>query len=212
MHRVRDGVLVAPVVAILTTNSGPDTKRTPPRSSSFILFMMQLKKLNKNVIKKILHMAAEDLKMRKKADRGLPFNKTLDRRNASELKKIISKHGWLSIPKVGKKASWGAWLIAQHSDHDIKFQKECLKLMEGEWLKDNNNVKGFNIAFLKDRVLINSGERQLYGSQFYINKKGNFVPKPIKDIKNLETRRKEYGLPPFEESLASAKQYKPQRV
>jgi len=58
---------------------------------------------------------------------------------------------------VGKKASQGAWLIAQHADHDLKFQKKCLKLL-AEKLKIKK-VEPRNFAYLTDRVLVNSRQK-----------------------------------------------------
>ena len=46
--------------------------------------------------------------------------------NTINLKKIIEKIGWPSEDKVGVRGESSAWLIAQHSDHDVKFQKKCL--------------------------------------------------------------------------------------
>ena len=71
------------------------------------------------------------------------------------------------------------------------------------------DISKTNIAYLKDRVLVNNGKKQLFGTQFYTNKKGIFGPRPIKDIKNLNKRRKEYGLPPFSEYKKLIKSYKP---
>jgi hypothetical protein len=45
--------------------------------------------------------------------------------------------------------------------------------------------------------LVNEGKKQLFGTQFYKNKKCIFRPRPIRDMKNLDKRRKKYGLPPF---------------
>lgn len=42
------------------------------------------------------------------------------------MKKIVKKHGWPGISLVGKKASVGAWLLAQHADRDLRFQKNVL--------------------------------------------------------------------------------------
>ena len=49
------------------------------------------------------------------------------------------------------------WLLIQHQDNDVELQKQCLKRCNFE-LKNN--------AFLTDRVLINQGKKQIYGTQF----------------------------------------------
>jgi hypothetical protein len=96
-----------------------------------------------------------------------------------ELKKIIKEIGWPVISKVGKEASQAAWLVAQHADHDVKFQEYCLNLMKNA---SDGDVLKKQIAYLTDRILVNTGKKQLYGTQFYLNKKGVYGPRPIKDL------------------------------
>lgn len=50
-----------------------------------------------------------------------------------------------------------------------------------------------------DRVNINEGKPQIFGTQFFVNKNNKFIPKPIQYKKNLAKRRKDFGLPPFHE-------------
>ena len=112
--------------------------------------------------------------------------------NATKLQAIIDKIGWPTISKVGKKASTCAWLIAQHADLHIEFQEMCLSLMKCE---SDTEVKKADMAFLEDRVRVNRGEEQIYGTQLYLDKKTNsYVPRPIKDSANVDFRRKEVGL------------------
>lgn len=156
--------------------------------------------------KKILKMVIADLNIQRaeQPDDVLWNKKTKE--HVANLKKIISKHGWPTIRLVGKKASWGAWLLAQHADSNKAFQKYALKLMKKEAKKNPKNVVKRDIAFLTDRILINAKKKQVYGSQFRFPKNKGAMPFPIKDIKNLEKRRKEYGLPPFKDYLDSAKE------
>ncbi|MBI5306606.1 hypothetical protein HZB04_03420 [Candidatus Wolfebacteria bacterium] len=164
--------------------------------------------MNKNLAKIINKMAVIDQKMRKKAIKTGIWDKRIDKKNTLKIKKIVKKFGWPTINLAGKKASRNAWLLVQHADHDVKFQKKCLKLMENIYKINPNLINKTNIAYLKDRVLINKGSKQLFGTQFYTNKKGIFKQRPIKDIKNLDKRRKEYNLPPFSEYKKLIKNYK----
>ena len=43
--------------------------------------------------------------------------------------------------------------------------------------------------------------RQLYGTQFYANEKGETALRPVIDPKNLDTRRAEMGMEPFDRYL-----------
>ena len=109
----------------------------------------------------------------------------VDQKNLTRMKQIVSDFGWPTISLVGKKASHMAWLLVQHADEDLKFQKHCLNLMK-EAIK-KKEVMLPDIAYLTDRVLVNQGKLQIYGTQFY---------KPIKDWQNLNARRIRMGLTP----------------
>jgi len=66
--------------------------------------------------------------------------------NTKILKQIVSKQGCITISKFGLVASHCVWLVVQHSDHDLGFQKEYLKIMKenrGDFLeRDINALKG----------------------------------------------------------------------
>jgi len=111
------------------------------------------------------------------------------------MKEIVKKFGWPTIQLVGKRASSLAWLLVQHADYDLKFQKHCLRLMKKE--AKRGNVLWENVAYLTDRVSVNSGKPQLYGTQFY-ESRGKLIPRLIKNIGRLNEGRKEAGFEPFE--------------
>jgi hypothetical protein len=59
-------------------------------------------------------------------------------------------------------------------------------------------VRGRDVAYLTDRVLLAEGKKQLYGTQAKIEE-GHVGFLPIKDEANVEKRRKEVGLQPLSE-------------
>lgn len=125
------------------------------------------------------------------------FDSKIDKRNQEKLKKIIKKYGWPTDKLVGPTARRTAWIVAQHADKDLPFQVECLKHLSKAVKK--KEASPTDLAYLTDRVLVNLGKEQTYGTQFYENEKGKFGPRPIKDVKNLEKRRKKLGMEPFKE-------------
>lgn len=149
-----------------------------------------------------------DLKMQKNWAKGNDFDKSIYEKHTEKLKEVVGKFGWPTLTMVGKKANWGAWLLVQHSDHDISFQKKALRLMRAAAKKNPQDILKQNIAFLQDRILVNSKKKQLYGSQFRWNKKNKLVLSPVRDMKNIEARRKEYNMPPLQDYLDSAKEQK----
>jgi hypothetical protein len=124
---------------------------------------------------KLLAMAKADQEMRVAAiEHGHPWKDELDLKHTKQLKQIIAKYGWPTIPMVGVEASIDAWLIAQHADHDIAFQKECLALLK---VLPPGAVSPHNIAYLEDRILVAEHKPQIYGTQF--QGKGNDLrPQP----------------------------------
>jgi hypothetical protein len=88
--------------------------------------------------------------------------------------------------------------LVQHPDIDAAFQKRCLALMTEAppW-----EVSAKNIAYLTDRVLVNEGREQIYGTQLA----GDVTPPPIEDEANVDVRRKEAGLPPLAEYVEAAR-------
>ena len=166
--------------------------------------------MNKILANRINSMAREDQVMRREqAKDATRWNPEIDKRNTRKLKKIVAQHGWPDIKLVGKKASDNAWLLVQHADHDLRWQKKCLKLITNKHKQGLVNPQ--NVAYLTDRILMHEGKYLLYGTQFYKTKKGIFKEKPIADRKNLEKRRKEVGLETFvsykKKMIALAKKY-----
>lgn len=155
-------------------------------------------------------MANKDQRLRHCAEKSNDWSrvKREDRKHANELKKIISKYGWPTIFLVGKKASMCAWLIAQHADHDLVFQKKCLKLMEHELLKNPLSVAKQNIAYLKDRILVHLGRKQLFGTQFKRLKDGHLELSPLANKKDVDKRRKRFGMELLEEYMQMATRIK----
>jgi hypothetical protein len=100
---------------------------------------------------------------------------------------------------VGEDAAKAAWLVAQHSVSDIEFMAECVSLLENAIVRED--VAGWQLAFLQDRVRTLSGEPQYYGTQFDIDEDGWPTPFPIEDSATVNERRARLGLNSLEERL-----------
>jgi|SRR3989344_706148 len=121
--------------------------------------------------------------------------KTVDGKSTNALKKIVKTHGWPRVSLVGKKGAYNAWLLAQHATHNLKFQKSCLVLLE--LAVKERQADPAQLALLKDRVLVQEGKNQVYGTQFKSNKRGEMVPFPTRDKARLDVRRAKMNLGPF---------------
>lgn len=119
-----------------------------------------------------------------------------DTENTIFLKKLIKGAGWPKITKVGKEAAMAAWLIAQHSP-DKDFRRLCLELMQ----EAPDEVEPHNIARTIDRVRIEEGKQQYFGTHFMKSEDGTWIPMPIEDEEHVEQRRADYGLPTIAEKI-----------
>lgn len=108
---------------------------------------------------------------------------------------IFNEHGFVGFDLAGKVGSQNFWIIVQHSDHNPEFQSMVLEKMRIEVEKKNANPE--NYAFLVDRVKLNTGQQQIYGTQFDYNEIGQAFPKNLFDSINIDKRRKSVGLSPM---------------
>lgn len=157
-------------------------------------------KINFPLRQELLDLAQEDQQVRTRYSGAytppdvLADMARVDLKDQTRLREIIKQSGWPLISKVSFDGSKSAWLIAQHADNDLAFQKQCLELLRaaaarGEAAKEN-------LAYLTDRVLVGEGKKQIYGTQLGY-KDGKAVLSPVVDAKNLDRRRKRMGLIPI---------------
>lgn len=147
-----------------------------------------------SLVDEIESMYEKDQGMRRRAilNKGIIENKEdnqLDLANTERMKEIILNIGWPTVSKVGDDISDKAWLLVQHADHDVEFQKQCLKLMK----EASEDVKKENIAYLEDRIRVNEGRKQFYGTQF-TGEGENYGPYPIEDADKVDERRMSMGM------------------
>lgn len=132
----------------------------------------------------------------------------VEAKNLTRFKGIVAKIGWPGVSAVGQEAANAAWHLAQHADKDPFFQRKCLDLMKAAVRK--GEASSTDLAFLTDRVLVNAGKPQLYGTQ-YVLKGDKRVPRAIKDPKRVDTRRKSVGLSPLAEYIRLVNLYHGQK-
>jgi len=119
----------------------------------------------------------------------------VDTRHVARLREIVKRvGGWPGKSLVGEKASTGAWFIAQHGGPSMLH--EMLPLMERAVKR--GDLEGSLYATSVDRVRIQDGKKQLYGSQFDTNG-DKCEPLPIDDPEHVEERRAAIGLGPLAE-------------
>jgi hypothetical protein len=126
--------------------------------------------------------------------------KTVADADKIQLKTLFKENGFLGYSEVGEQSSHNFLQMVQRMDADSTFQQEVLVEMKKHIAKINASPIEF--AYLTDRVNLNQGKPQVYGTQLKINEKGtSYEPKMVIDPKNLNTRRAEIGLGTIEEAI-----------
>lgn len=152
----------------------------------FLLFPM----INKTLFNSLLKMIKRDQQLRKCAVASGRLKdkliiKKMDESHHKWLRNFIEKYGYPNNQLVGKRGMHAFWLLIQHQDNDLKLQESCLV---------NCNFTPKDKAYLTDRVLVAQGKKQIYGTQFYRNAKGQLIHRPIRDKAGLNVRRQLMGL------------------
>lgn len=120
----------------------------------------------------------------------------VDAQNTAWLAHLVDAHGWPGWARVGRDGARAAWLLVQHADHDVAFQRRCLGLLARAVAADDADP--VELAYLTDRVAVNEGRAQTYGTQL----DDDGTPRPILDPERVDERRASVGLAPLAEYVA----------
>ncbi len=113
----------------------------------------------------------------------------------ARLRGLVRSNGWPTFSSVGEAAAKAAFLIVQHSPV-IAFQREVLPHLAAAAAA--GEAQRSDAALLEDRVLVEDGKPQRFGTQFRIVD-GVLTAYPIAEPETLEQRRATVGLMPMEE-------------
>lgn len=125
----------------------------------------------------------------------------IDVANTDRLRQIIQQHGWPGRSLVGDDGAEAAWLLAQHADRQLDFQREVLPLLAEAVAA--GEAKPAHLAYLTDRVRMAQGTPQIYGTQVGDIREGTPIPWPIEDLERVDERRAEMGLGTLANYLAN---------
>jgi hypothetical protein len=151
----------------------------------------------------LVRLGREDQQGRDTIPRALAANDTAtikrimraDTARSRWLRAIVKRDGWPTRAAYGDTASRAAWLILQHSPF-AEFQEELLPSLTA--LASEGEMSSADVAMLTDRVLVQQGKPQRYGTQFG-SQNGKLVAKPIEGFAELDNRRAKVGMPPMSE-------------
>ncbi len=124
----------------------------------------------------------------------------LDKANTARMMEILDERGWPGKSLVGAEAANGAFLIVQHGSPEL--QKKALPMLERAYKA--GEATGEQLAMVTDRVRLNAGQPQLYGTRAKIEN-DILTLEPIEDEANVDKRRAALGLPPMKEYVEELK-------
>lgn len=110
----------------------------------------------------------------------------VDAANLKRLKAIFAAHGFPDRAMVGRSGVESAWLLVQHATSDKPFMARALK--KAKPLMEDGDLARPDYALLVDRVRLQEGKKQVYGSQL-TGKPGHFVVRPLVDPAHVDQRR-----------------------
>lgn len=120
----------------------------------------------------------------------------LDELNLIKVKAILDKNGWPDSLLISDPEHISLFLVIQHSD--IQTQNKYLPVFKEAMSRGKLNPK--HVAMLEDRIAVNEGKLQIYGSQIGQDPDSKeFFVKPMVDPKHVDERRLSMGMQPLSE-------------
>lgn len=121
------------------------------------------------------------------------------------LKTEVARHGWFTPRHDGKAAADAAFIIAQHADHDVAFQKSVLAKLEK--LLPSGDLDRSHYAYLWDRIATHENRPQRYGTQSKGCVAGQIAFWPIEDPDHVDERRARFGMTALAEYRATLSKF-----
>jgi len=118
--------------------------------------------------------------------------------NFEEMQELLDRYGWPKYSTVGRLAADAPLLVINHQESEdarimyLSTIKEHCLLGEGSCME---------YAKIQDRILVNTGQLQIYGMQFRYTDDRKLQPFPIVDPEFVDQRRFEIGLEPIKDYL-----------
>lgn len=127
------------------------------------------------------------------------------RDNKAFAERLLNETGFPGYDRVGNRGSFYYWLLVQHADFDPDFQQRVLDSMQIQ--VDRKNASPSNYAYLTDRVRVNTGQKQVYGTQLDYNIfTGKVKTQPTENWETVNERRLSMGLETIEEYLSESQE------
>lgn len=158
--------------------------------------------MNEALRRELIAMREEDLNVREElaSDGALfegyhPTMEAVHRRNGLRLLAILNEVGWPGRSLAGEDGCEAAWLIAHHALPLPELGRLALTLLQEAVVA--GEAPALQAAMLEDRICMNEGRPQVYGTMYDWDEDGRMVPIPIANPAGLDARRIAVGLEPL---------------
>lgn len=202
----RAAELIAPVRQALDAERKAQAALPPPANDSEKLERMgRLDQVGRRVLIQIdlSALPVEELKAAEKA-MWAPIEEA-DAENEKALLAMVPPEGWFLKSRYGEKAAKAAFHIVQHSN--LELWRRFVPVLEP--LVARGEVDGQSYGLMYDRLALNEGRPQRYGSQM-VCKNGKYVVYALEAPETVDERRKAMGfLTPLAEYEAVFAKYPP---
>ena len=146
-----------------------------------------------------IHKSDQDIRMEDDVTKiDFDLMRKLDSKNLAMVTSILEQCGMPTSNKIDKKHIETIFLVIQHSN--LKYQKEYFPILEES--AKIGDLKYLSLAKLKDRILVNEGKPQIYGTQLKVDIKTNtFKLYDLENPESVDKRREKVGLEPIQNYL-----------
>jgi hypothetical protein len=159
--------------------------------------------VNEGLRSELLAMEAEDRRVRQELmDAGLlggpyvPRMEAVHVKNAARLRELIYEYGWPAQDIAGEDGAKSAWFITQHAVGEPQFQREALRMVQA--CVAEGRVAPWNAAYLEDRIAMQEGRAQRYGTQWMDDEiDGRARPWKLAEPERVNELRTSVGLGPL---------------
>ena len=116
----------------------------------------------------------------------------IDRDNTERVRELLADVGWIDAARFGDDASQAAWLIVQHCGN-VPMMKAVLPELLAAF-ENGDRAAGPRYALTYDRLTLQLGGEQRYGSQLGAGPDGGLAISRLEDPANVDARRAAIGL------------------
>ena len=123
--------------------------------------------------------------------------RNIDHENQARVVSLLEKCGWPRNATVGEKGMKAVFLALQHASKELR--EKYFPLVRTSAEKGELPLKA--VAMMEDRMLMENGKKQKYGTQVISYNNEPLQLHPIEDEDNVNRRRAGMGMEPIEEYL-----------